>query len=127
MLFKKQSLIPSSSVQVLLPFLFSNSLVSRDCCEGDHNFRPRGSVLYYSWSHFKSLSLRTIGLPQQFCKAFESMYQNRSNINKDLRYSTGNSTQYSVTTYIGKESEKEWIYVYVKLNHFTLHLKLMQP
>ena len=35
--------------------------------------------------------------------------------------------QYSITTYIGKESEKEWIYVYVKLNHFTLHLKLMQP
>ena len=28
-------------------------------------------------------------------------------------YSTGNSTQYSVITYMGKESEKEWIYVYV--------------
>ena len=26
-------------------------------------------------------------------------------------YSTGNSTQYSVITYMGKESEKEWIYV----------------
>ena len=34
-------------------------------------------------------------------------------INKDLLYSTGNSTQYSVKTYMGKESEKEWIYVYV--------------
>ena len=34
-------------------------------------------------------------------------------INKDLPYSTGNYTQYSVTTYMGKESEKEWIYVYV--------------
>ena len=33
--------------------------------------------------------------------------------NKDLLYSTGNSTQYSVMTYIGKESKKEWIYVYV--------------
>ena len=33
--------------------------------------------------------------------------------NKDLLYSKGNSTQYSVITYIGKESEKEWIYVYV--------------
>ena len=53
-------------------------------------------------------------------KAFESMYQNRSNINKDLRYSTGNSTQYSVTTYIGKESEKEWIDAYVQLNHFAV-------
>ena len=26
--------------------------------------------------------------------------------------STGNSTQYSVIIYMGKESEKEWIYVY---------------
>ena len=33
--------------------------------------------------------------------------------NKDLLYSTGNSTQYSVMIYMGKESKKEWIYVYV--------------
>ena len=33
--------------------------------------------------------------------------------NKDLVYSIGNSTQYSVMTYMGKESKKEWIYVYV--------------
>ena len=33
--------------------------------------------------------------------------------NKDLQCSTGKSTQYSVVTYIGKEYEKEWIYVYV--------------
>ena len=36
--------------------------------------------------------------------------------NKDLLYSIGNSTQYSVMTYMGKESEKEWkewIYVCV--------------
>ena len=32
--------------------------------------------------------------------------------NKDLLYSTGNSTQYSVMAYMGKESKKEWIYVY---------------
>ena len=30
--------------------------------------------------------------------------------NKDLWYSTGNSTQYSVMAYMGKESKKEWIY-----------------
>ena len=30
-------------------------------------------------------------------------------INKDLLYNTGNSTQYSVITYMGKKSEKEWI------------------
>ena len=34
-------------------------------------------------------------------------------INKDLLYSTENSTQYSVITYVGKESEKEWIYIYI--------------
>ena len=31
----------------------------------------------------------------------------------DLLYNTGNSTQYSVMTYMGKESKKEWIDVYV--------------
>ena len=29
--------------------------------------------------------------------------------NKDLLQSTGNSTQYSVMTYMGKASKKEWI------------------
>ena len=33
--------------------------------------------------------------------------------NKNLVYSTGNSTQYSVMTYMGIESKKEWIYGYV--------------
>ena len=40
-------------------------------------------------------------------------------INKDLLYSPRKSTQYSVTTYMGKESEKEWIHRCIKLNHFT--------
>ena len=33
--------------------------------------------------------------------------------NKDLLYSTKNSIQYSVMTYMGKGTEKEWIYAYV--------------
>ena len=33
--------------------------------------------------------------------------------NKDPPYSTGKSTKYCVITYMGKESEKEWIYVYI--------------
>ena len=33
--------------------------------------------------------------------------------NEDLLYSTGNSTQYSVMTYMGKKSKKEWRYIYV--------------
>ena len=33
--------------------------------------------------------------------------------NKDLLYSTGNYTQYSVMTYMGKEPKEEWMYVYI--------------
>ena len=36
----------------------------------------------------------------------------------------GKATQYSVITYLGKESEKECIYV--QLNHFALYLKVTQ-
>ena len=43
---------------------------------------------------------------------------------KDLLFSAG--TQYSVMTYMGKESLKEWIHVYVKVNYFGGHLKLTQ-
>ena len=32
--------------------------------------------------------------------------------NKNLLYSTGNSIQDSVMTYMGKESKKQWIYAY---------------
>ena len=34
-------------------------------------------------------------------------------INKDLLYSTGDFTQYSVIIYKGKEFEKEWICIYI--------------
>ena len=33
--------------------------------------------------------------------------------NKDLLYSTGNSTQFSAMTYMEKTSEKKWMYMYV--------------
>ena len=42
--------------------------------------------------------------------------------NKDLPYSTGNSIQYSLMIYVGKESIKRWIYMI----HFSVHLKLTQ-
>ena len=45
---------------------------------------------------------------------------------KNPLYSTGNSTQYSVMTYMGKESKKEWIYVYVELIHFAVQQKVTQ-
>ena len=34
--------------------------------------------------------------------------------NKNLLGSTENSAQYSVMTYMTKESKKEWIYIYVE-------------
>ena len=39
---------------------------------------------------------------------------------------TGNSTQYSVTPCMGKESTKEDLQVYVQLTHLAVHLKLTQ-
>ena len=45
--------------------------------------------------------------------------------NKDLLYSTGNSTQYLVITYNGRESEKEYMCVWV-MNHLAVYLKLTQ-
>lgn len=41
--------------------------------------------------------------------------------NMDLLCSTGNSAQYSVTTQMGKESEKGGICVYVWLIHLMLY------
>ena len=43
---------------------------------------------------------------------------------KNLLYSTGNSTQYTVMAYMRKQSKKEWIYV--ELIHCGVHLKLTQ-
>ena len=45
---------------------------------------------------------------------------------KDLLHSTGNCTQYSVMAYMGKESKKEWIYVFISQIHFAVCLKLIQ-
>ena len=47
--------------------------------------------------------------------------------NGDLLYSKENSTQYSVIIYVRKESEKEWLCVYVWLGHPVLQQKLSQP
>ena len=46
--------------------------------------------------------------------------------NKNLLYSTGNSTQYSIMTYMGKEPKKEWMHVYVLLIYFAIQQKLTQ-
>ena len=46
------------------------------------------------------------------------LYIKRVN-NKDLLYSTGNNNQHLVIIYNGKESEKEYVYVYMH-NRITL-------
>ena len=46
--------------------------------------------------------------------------------NKDLWYSPGYSTQDCGRTSLEKESEKEWICVYVEWIHFAVHLKSTQ-
>ena len=45
--------------------------------------------------------------------------------NKDLLCSTGNYIHYLVIIYTGKESEKEYIYIYI-MNHIVVYLKLTQ-
>ena len=47
-------------------------------------------------------------------------------VSGDLLYSTRNSTQYSMITYLEKESEKKRIclYIYIYLHHCVVHQKL---
>ena len=45
-------------------------------------------------------------------------------MNKNLLYSTRNFFQYSLMTYMGVESKKEWIYIYVQLTRFAVQQKL---
>ena len=47
--------------------------------------------------------------------------------NEDLLYSVETSTQYSGMIYVGKESEKERMCVYVQLNHFVVQQRWPQP
>ena len=51
------------------------------------------------------------GINEEFSVNIYTLLSVKQIINKDLLYSTGNSTQYSVVAYMGKESEREWIYV----------------
>ena len=53
------------------------------------------------------------GINQEFWINIHILLYIKQIINKGPLYSTGDSSQYSVITYMGKESEKEWIYIYV--------------
>ena len=70
----------------------------------------------------KSPNLPIIALSKKLCKPTK----------KDLLQSTGNYTQYFITTYKEKESEKEQKYIYVcvcvyiSMNHCAVYLQLTQ-
>ena len=53
------------------------------------------------------------GMNWEFGPDIYTLLYIKQRTDKDLLYGTGNSTQDSVVTYRGKESEKEQIYVYV--------------
>ena len=47
--------------------------------------------------------------------------------NKDLLYRTGNSTQYSITIYVGKELKKEWrLYIYTYIYAYIIDSLFVQ-
>ena len=52
------------------------------------------------------------GMNQEFGINTYTLLYLKQIINKDLLHNTGNSTQYSVRTYKGKESEKEYTHTY---------------
>ena len=45
--------------------------------------------------------------------------------NKDLLYSTGNTSQYFVMTYVGKESKKR-VYIYLSIYFYLIHFAVKQ-
>ena len=53
------------------------------------------------------------GINQEFGSNLYMLLYIKQVNNKDLLYSTGNYTQYFVITYMEKESEKEYTYIYV--------------
>ena len=57
----------------------------------------------------------------EVCKIYMLLYI-KYITNKDPLYSKGNSFQYSIINYLGKKSEKVWIYVYTSLIHHWITL-----
>ena len=51
------------------------------------------------------------GINQEFGISIYTVLYRKQMKNKDLLYSTGNSTQYPVINHNGKEYEKEYIYI----------------
>ena len=54
-----------------------------------------------------------VGINQKAGINIHTLLYIKQKTNKDLLYSTVNYTQYFVITYMGKEPENKWIYIYI--------------
>ena len=66
------------------------------------------------------------GIVREFGMHMYSLLYVKWITNKDLLYSTGNSVQYHVEGWMGREFGGEWIHAYVWLSPFAVHLELPQ-
>ena len=106
-------------------------LDNRDSClmlyQLIHKFFNFGIVIFYSQKQTHRQRKQTYGyqrgrergINQEIGFNIYTLLYIKQITNKDLLYSTGNSTQYSVMAYMVKESKKEWRYIYI-YNRFTL-------
>ena len=65
------------------------------------------------------------GVVREFEKGMYSLLYSKRITNKDLLYSTWNSAQCYMAAWMGGEFRGKWIHVYVWLNPFAIHLKLI--
>ena len=66
------------------------------------------------------------GIVREFGRVISTLLYLKWITNRDLLYSTWNSVQCYVAAWMGGEFEGDWIYLYVWLSSFTIHLKLSQ-
>ena len=66
------------------------------------------------------------GVVREFEKVMSSLLYSKQITNKDLLYSTWNSTQCYMQTWMRGRSRGEWIHVYVWRSPSPVHLKLTQ-
>ena len=74
-----------------------------------------GDIRWFKYMFFKLLKFKFSMLVSlhwaQYQKSCWQNYTSTREIKSDLVICITNCTQYSIKTYIGEESEKEWIYV----------------
>ena len=86
-----------------------------------------GGISFYNISSIERRNDEVSISPFHTFESMDTISQKEIQANRDMLYSTENFTQYYVITYVGNESEKEWICVYVSLNHFVVQKRLSQP